>query len=29
MSSCVQIAKNSFLLAVVAGMNLHAMNDAL
>lgn len=28
MSSCVQIAKNSFLLAVVAGMNLHAMNDA-
>ena len=28
MSSCVQIAKSSFLLAVVAGMNLHAMNDA-
>ena len=28
MRSCVQIAKNSFLIAVVAGMNRHAMNDA-
>jgi hypothetical protein len=28
MSICVQIAKSSFLLAVVAGMNLHTMKDA-
>ena len=29
MRSCVQIAKRSFLVAVTAGVNLHAMNDAL
>ena len=28
MRSCVQIAKSSFLLAVVAGRNRHTMNDA-
>src|SRR5262245_47342096 len=29
MSICAQIAKSSFLIAVVVGMNLHTMKDTL